>query len=39
MVYSKSCFIKTYISPLVDVGKIKMALPDKPKSKYQKYFA
>lgn len=34
-----SYFIKTYISPLVDVGKIKMTLPEKPKSKFQKYFA
>ena len=34
-----SYFIKTYISPLVDAGKIKMTLPEKPKSKFQKYFA
>ena len=32
-------FIKTYITPLVDEGKIKMTIPDKPKSKFQKYYA
>lgn len=32
-----SYFIKTYIYPLIDANKIKMTLPDKPKSKYQKY--
>ncbi len=32
-----SYFIKTYIYPLIDAKKIKMTLPDKPKSKYQKY--
>ncbi|WP_165878578.1 ATP-binding protein [Natranaerovirga pectinivora] len=34
-----SYFIKTYIHPLIDAGKIKMTLPDKPKSKYQKYYS
>ena len=32
-----SYFIKTYIYPLINADKIKMTLPDKPKSKYQKY--
>ena len=34
-----SYFIKIYIVPLIDEEKIKMTLPDKPKSKYQKYFS
>lgn len=32
-------FLKKYISPLIDAGKIKMTLPDKPKSKFQKYYS
>lgn len=32
-------FIKTYIQPLIEDGKIKMTLPDKPKSKFQKYYS
>ncbi len=32
-----SYFITRYINPLIDEGKIKMTLPDTPKSKYQKY--
>lgn len=31
-------FIKTYIQPLIEEGKIKTTLPDKPKSKFQKYY-
>ena len=32
-------FIKTYISPLLADGSIKMTLPNKPKSKFQKYYS
>lgn len=32
-------FIKTYIQPLIEDGKVKMTLPDKPKSKFQKYYS
>lgn len=31
-------FIKTYLGPLLVDEKIKMTLPDKPKSKFQKYY-
>ncbi len=36
---SYSYFTKTYISPLVAKGLLKMTLPNKPKSKKQKYFS
>lgn len=35
----KEHFRKKYIKPLLDQGLIKMTLPDKPNSKYQKYVA
>ncbi len=34
-----SYFMKTYIYPLISEGKIKMTLPEKPKSKYQMYYS
>ena len=30
---------KEYIQPLVDAGKLKLTIPDKPKSKNQKYYS
>lgn len=32
-------FLKTYLNPLLENGKIAMTIPDKPTSKNQKYFA
>lgn len=30
---------KNYIQPLVNAGKLRLCIPDKPKSRYQKYYA
>ena len=34
-----SYFTKIYINPLVEIGKLQMTLPHKPRSKYQKFLA
>ena len=36
-VASKRYFRENYIRPLLDAGKLKMTIPDKPNSKNQKY--
>lgn len=37
--HAPSYFIKSFIQPLIFDGKIRMTLPDKPKSKFQKYYS
>lgn len=32
-------FVKHYLKPLLEAGKLVMTIPDKPKSKKQKYVA
>nr|WP_261791391.1 hypothetical protein [Fusobacterium necrophorum] len=34
---NRSHVMKLYIQPLLETEKLKMTLPEKPKSKYQKY--
>jgi ATP-dependent DNA helicase RecG len=36
---SVSYFMKTYIYPLVEKGMLKMIFPEKPRSKFQKYYS
>ena len=36
-VASKRYFRENYIRPLLDAGKLRMTIPDKPNSKNQKY--
>ena len=35
---SPSCFRQQYLKPLLEAGGLRMTIPDKPKSKNQKYF-
>lgn len=37
-IHTTSYMMKTYIQPLLDQGKLLMTIPDKPRSKYQKYY-
>jgi ATP-dependent DNA helicase RecG len=32
-------FMKTYVSHMIETGKIRLTIPDKPKSKFQKYYS
>ena len=34
---NRSHFRKTYLNPLLEAGRLKMTIPDKPNSKNQKY--
>lgn len=34
-----SYFVKNYITPLINEGKLCMTIPEKPKSKFQKYYS
>jgi len=36
---SSAYFMKTYISPLIEKGRINLTIPEKPKSKFQKYYS
>ena len=36
---SRTSFRRKYLNPLLENGKLKMTLPDKPKSKNQKYYS
>ena len=36
---NRAHFSKMYLKPLLESGRIRMTLPDKPQSRYQKYIA
>ena len=36
---SRTSFRRKYLNDLVENGKLKMTMPDKPKSKNQKYYS